>query len=141
MEYKVSDNFLVQLEADLDKKYLASGVKLGGSIKENKIKLYTTDEHGKHSNFATRIFNGRVNNNSLSGKFLPSLYVVLLLVILTFFCIESVVMAIISSSLQSLIFPVVIIAAEIAYFLSLKRISSDNDKLITKYLEDNKVED
>ncbi|MBR1730841.1 MAG: hypothetical protein IJ725_00185 [Ruminococcus sp.] len=141
MQYIVGDNFSEQLAADLDKKYLASGVKLGGDIKENKIKLYTTDDYGKHSSFAARTFYGKLDGNKLSGKFSISLYVVFLLGVLLGVCIESIVMAALSGSLQSMIFPIAIIIIEIVYFFSIKKISSENDKYIKKYLEACVVED
>lgn len=141
MDYKVSSDFAVQLSADLDNKYLSSGVKLGGSIDENKIKLYTTDGRGKHSNFMTRTFYGTVDGNVLSGKFSVSRYVILLFVILAAFCIESIVMAVISASLTSIFFPIVILLLEVLYFVFIKRISFENDTLIKKYLEDCIVED
>lgn len=141
MEYKVSDNFTQQLTADLDKKYLSSGVKLGGSVDDNKIKLYTTDERGKHSNFMTRTFYGRVEGNVLSGKFTVSRYALLLFGILAGFCIESIVMAIISASLTSIFFPIVILLFEVLYFVFIKKISIENDTLVKKYLEGCIVED
>ena len=141
MDYKVSSDFAVQLSADLDNKYLSSGVKLGGSIDENKIKLYTTDDRGKHSNFMTRTFYGKVEGNVLSGSFSVSRYVLLLLGILAGFCIESIVMAAVSASLASLFFPIVILLLEVLYFVYIKKISFENDTLIKKYLEDCIVED
>ena len=141
MEFKVSENFKDRLISDLDNKYLGHGVKLGGSINDNKVKLYTTDDYGKHSNFATRIFHGKLNGNVLSGKFSISLYAALLLGILTVFCLESIVTAIISGSAQSIILPAAIIVIEIIYFFSLKRISAENDEFIKKYLEACIVED
>ena len=140
MDYKVSKNFMSQLSADMDNKYLSSGLRLGGSIDENKIKLYTVDDHGKHSNFLTRTFYGKLNGNVLSGNFSVSRYVLLLLGILAGFCIESIVMAIISASLMSLFFPIVILIMEVLYLIYIKRISFENDKLIKSYLEDCIVE-
>ena len=141
MDYKVSPDFAEQLSADLDNKYLSSGVKLGGSIEENKIKLYTTDGRGKHSNFMARTFYGKVEGNVLSGKFSVSRYVILLFGILAGFCIESIVMAVISASLTSIFFPIVILLLEVLYFVFIKRISFENDTLIKKYLEGCIVED
>ena len=141
MNYKVKDSFKQQLQSDLDNKYLAQGVRLGGSIKDNKVKLYTTDGHGKHSEFAARAFYGKLDGNILSGKFSVSHYVLILLGVLTAFCIESIVAALISKSIQSIIFPSVIIIIEIIYLLSLKRISAENDRYIKKYIEDNTIED
>ncbi|MBQ7504017.1 MAG: hypothetical protein IJT79_01710 [Ruminococcus sp.] len=140
MNYKISENFARQLSADLDKKYLSSGVKLGGSIENNKIKLYTTDDHGKHSSFMTRTFYGKLNGDILNGKLSVSRYVLLLLGILAGFCIESIVMAVISASLISIFFPVVILVLEVLYFVFIKKISFENDKLINKYLEDLTIE-
>ncbi len=140
MDYKVGYGFLEKLNNDLEKKYLFSGFRLGGKIKENKICLYTIDDHGKHSNFANRIFYGKVEGDTLSGNFSVSRYVILLLGILAGFCIESIVMSIISGSLSSIVFPIAIIVFEILYFVFIKRISADNDKLIKKYLEDCVIE-
>lgn len=141
MDYKVSSDFAVQLSADLDNKYLSSGIKLGGSVDNNKIKLYTTDDRGKHSNFMTRTFYGKVEGDVLSGSFSVSRYVLLLLGILAGFCIESIVMAAVSASLTSIFFPIVILLLEVLYFVFIKRISFENDTLIKKYLEDCIVED
>lgn len=141
MNYKVKSDFIQTLKSDLDKKYLASGVRLGGSIKDNKISLYTTDSHGKHSNFASRTFYGRAEGGVLTGRFSVSHYALLLLGLLTGICIESIVMAIISGSYISAAFPIAIIVVEVMYFIFIKRISAENDKLIKKYLEDCTVED
>lgn len=141
MNFKVSENFTQQLSADLDKKYLSCGIKLGGSVDNNKIKLYTTDDRGKHSNFMTRTFYGKVEDNVLSGSFSVSRYVLLLLGILAGFCIESIVMAAVSASLASLFFPIVILLLEVLYFVYIKKISFENDTLIKKYLEGYIVED
>ena len=141
MEYKVNQNFMEQLTSDLDKKYLSNGVKLGGSVNDNKIKLYTEDDYGKHSNFTTRVFYGKLSGNTLSGKFSISLYVICLLGVLMAVCVESIVTAVLSKPFEAVIFPSAIIIIEIVYFLSLKRISAENDKLVKKYLEDCTVED
>ena len=135
MDFTVSEDFSARLSADLDKKYLKSGVKLGGSINENKIKLYTTDDHGKHSSFMTRTFYGKLSGNVLSGKFSVSGYALLLLGILAGFCIESIITAVVSGSLMSMVFPIAILALELLYFIFIKRLSYENDILIKKYLE------
>lgn len=141
MIYKVNENFLEQLALDLNKKYLSSGLRLGGDIEKDKIKLYTEDDHGKHSNFTTRVFKASINGNTLSGGFKISLYVLVLLLILFAFCVESIIASIISGSLMSVIFPAVIIAVELIYYFLLKRLSAENDRLIIKYLEEQAVED
>ncbi len=141
MDYKISSDFARQLSVDLDNKYLSSGIKLGGSVDNNKIKLYTTDDRGKHSNFMTRTFYGRIEGNILNGNFSVSRYVLLLLGILAGFCVESIVMAVISASLISAFFPIVILIFEVLYLVFIKRISFENDTLIKKYLEGCIVED
>lgn len=141
MDYKISSDFARQLSVDLDNKYLSSGIKLGGSVDNNKIKLYTTDDRGKHSNFMTRTFYGRIEGNILNGNFSVSRYVLLLLWILAGFCVESIVMAVISASLISVFFPIVILIFEVLYLVFIKRISFENDTLIKKYLEGCIVED
>lgn len=141
MNYKVKEDFTARLTTDIDKAKLGQGVILGGSIKDNKIKLYTTDVHGKHSNFATRIFYGKLIGNTLKGKFFISCYVCVLLAILAAVCIESIIMAVVSDSPTSVVFPAVIIVIEIIYLFSIKRISAENDMYIKKYLEDCTVED
>ncbi len=141
MNYNVNKDFLKQLSSDLNKKYLSSGIVLGGSIDDNKIKLYPEDIHGKHSNFAVRIFYGKINGNILSGRFSVSRLVILLLGILAVVCIESIIAAAIFSSLESMIFPIFILIVEALYFIFIKRISHDNEELINKYLEDCTVED
>lgn len=141
MDYKISSDFARQLSVDLDNKYLSSGIKLGGSVDNNKIKLYTTDDRGKHSNFMTRTFYGRIEGNILNGNFSVSRYVLLLLGILAGFCVESIVMAVISASLISVFFPIVILIFEVLYLVFIKRISFENDTLIKKYLEGCIVED
>lgn len=141
MIYKVSEDFTEQLSRDFGKKYLSSGIKLGGDIKNDKIKLYTEDDHGKHSNFAQRTFYAKLNGNTLSGNFSVSRYVLILLIILAAFCVESIVMAVISASVLSVIFPAVILVIEVLYLIFIKKISYENDRLIKKYLEDCAVED
>ena len=140
MNYKVGNDFLEKLNNDLEKKYLYSGLRLGGSIKDNKICLYTIDEDGKHSKFDNRVFYGKVEGDTLNGKLSVSHFVILLLGILAGFCIESIVMAIISDSLSSIVFPIAIIVFEILYFIFIKRVSAENDGLINKYLEDCVIE-
>lgn len=141
MNYKVNEDFTEQLSRDFGKKYLSSGIKLGGDINGDKIKLYTEDDHGKHSNFAQRIFFATLSGNTLSGKFSLSRYVIVLLIILAAFCVESIVMAVISASVLSVIFPAAILIIEILYLIFIKKISYENDTLIKKYLEDCAVED
>ena len=135
MNYKVSSDFIQKLETDIDRKRLGSGMKLGGSISENKIKLYVTDDYGKHSNFASRIFYAKLNGNILIGNFSVSYYVIALLGILAGFCVESIVAAIIRGAVEALVFPIVILLVELVYLLSLKKISAVKDSYIIKYLE------
>lgn len=141
MIYKVKDSFRDDVSHLIGKKIFADGVLLGGSIDGDKIKLYTTDTHGKHSKFIARTFYGTLRGNTLTGKFFISYFVCFLLGLLAGVCIESIIMAIISDSMSSLVFPIVILAAEIVYLLSIKRISADNDKYIKMFLEDCRVED
>ena len=141
MNYNVKEDFLDQLSSDLNKKYLSSGIMLGGSIDDNKIKLFPEDSYGKHSNFAVRIFYGKINGNVLSGYFSVSRLVILLLGILAGVCIESIITAAISASIESMVFPIFILIIEALYFIFIKKISNNYEELIKKYLEDCTVED
>ena len=141
MILKLKDDCLGIIRADLGKKYLKSGRRLAGSVEDNKIKLYTEDDYGKHSSFMTRVFVGNVSGNRLEGGFRLSAFVIALLAVLFAVCVESIVVAAITAQLSSLVFPIVVIAAELAYLFAIKNISKENDTLILKYLEELKSED
>lgn len=140
MDYKVREDFLTKLDTDIDKKYLAPGLKLSGDIKGEKVQLYLTDDFGKHSNFINRTFYGKISRNTLSGKFRLSNYALIILGALFGVCIESIVSAIIFKGYSSLVLPSVIIFVEIFYFFYIKKLSLKHDSLIKKYLEDNSIE-
>ncbi len=119
---------------DINKKYLKSGFRLGGSIKGNKLNLYIEDDFGKHSGFMSECFYGNFEGGRICGSFRMSNYVFVLLLILFLIAVESIVMAVINGSFSSAITPILIVAAEILYIFVLKRQSKGNNGLISEYL-------
>lgn len=134
MTFKIKEDFSENLKNDLHKKYLSSGKKISGKIKDDKIELFLEDDRGKHSPFMSQIFYGKIVNGELSGSFRPSVYVLVLLCILLFFAVESIVAAIIMKYYQGIIFPSIIIIGEVLYLILLKRMSFYNNELINNYL-------
>ncbi len=141
MIFKVENGFKEKLKKDIGKRYMKSGLRLSGGVKENKISLCLEDDHGKRSNFLTRVFYGRLNGDTLEGSFRVSNYVLVLLGILLGFCVESIIVALITGALFGLILPCAVILCELIYFLSIKSMSKEHDELVLRYLEENKVED
>ncbi len=135
MFFKVNEGAENIIKNDLHKRYLMSGKRLAGEIKENKIKLFLEDDFGKHSAFMSRCFYGTVSKDGISGKFRASNYVIVLLLILFAVAVESIIAAVILGGYGGIIMPSVIIAAEIFYIVYLKRLSFEHDELIRKYLE------
>ncbi len=135
MFFKVNENVENIIKNDLHKRYLTSGKRLAGEVKGNKLKLFLEDDFGKHSAFMSRYFYGEISKDGISGKFRVSAYVIVLLLVLFAVAVESIVAAIILGGYSGVILPSVIIAAEIFYFIYLKRLSFENDELIRKYLE------
>ncbi|MCH5298215.1 MAG: hypothetical protein J1E96_00485 [Ruminococcus sp.] len=129
-----TDNAKEIIQNDVDKKYLKSGCRLGGSVSGDKLHLYIEDDFGKHSSFMSQCFYGKFEDGKINGVFRVANYVLILLIILFLVAVESIVMAGINSSLSSVYAPVVIILAEILYLFALKRISSENNRLICEYL-------
>jgi hypothetical protein len=134
MTFKIKDDFSDNLKNDLHKKYLSSGKIISGSIKNDKVELFLEDEHGKHSAFMSQIFFGKIVSDKLTGRFRPAAYVMILLIILFAFAVESIIAAIILKYYQGVVLPSVIIIVEFIYLLFLKKLSFENNELIKNYL-------
>ena len=141
MKMNVGEGFGEKLKKDIGKRYLSSGQKLGGELNGDKVRLCIVDDHGKCSNFLTRVFYGRLEGKALVGSIRISNYALILLGVLLGFCIENIIATTITGSLSALIFPIIIIICEAVYFFMLKRISAENDGLLMKYLEESVIED
>lgn len=131
-----ADNAKDVINNDINKKFLKSGSRLGGSIKGDKINLYIEDDFGKHSSFMSQCFYGKFDGTKIIGSFRIANYVLVLMVILFCIAVESIVMAVINNAFDSIIAPAVIISAEILYIFALKRASKENNKIIYEYLSD-----
>lgn len=138
---KSKEETLNILKADIgsNEKYVASGYKIAGDIKGDKLQLQLNDDYGRHSSFLSQVFYGNVleknNCTIVNGSFRPKNSAVILLVILLLVAIESLVSALIISGITTdLIMPVLVIAAEIFYVFMLKRMSAETNGLIEKYL-------
>lgn len=129
-----TENAKEVIQNDINKKYLKSGCRLGGSISEDKLCLYIEDDFGKHSGFMSQNFYGKIEDGKIIGSFRAATYVFVLLIILFLVAVESIVMAVIGDSLSSAAAPFVIIAAEVMYIFALKRLSAENNRLICEYL-------
>ncbi len=139
MTFKFNNSFISIIKSELGKKYLSSGKKISGSIKDDKIELYIEDDYGKHSAFMSHYFYGKIIDNTINGRFRPATYVLFLLGLLLGVAVESVIAALVLQNLEGLFMPSVIIVAEIVYFFALNRMSYENNKLIEDYL--NKISD
>lgn len=135
MVFNLGSDFKEKLNNDFNKKYLISGRRIAGEASDDKVKLYLEDDFGKHSAFTSRYFYGKISGDKLIGNFRPATYVIVLLLILMAVAIESLVAAIVLQGYSSIIMPCVIIAAVVLYFVFIKKLSSENDMLILKYLE------
>ena len=128
------DNVSEIIRADISKKRLYDEYTLGGSVKGNRIILYPNDRYNKHSDFLNRCFYGKIQDNTISGHFRPGTYAFILLIILAAVAVESIVSAIVFQNYSGVVFPVMIISAEIIYLFAMKRMSSETDAAIEKYL-------
>lgn len=135
MIFKTNNNSLQRLEADLDKKYLSSGLRISGDKKNDKLTLYLIDDYGKHSAFLNEYFYGKIEQGRITGNFRISNYALLLLGILLGFVIESLISAFIFKSFEGIALPLIICAAEVLYCFWLKRNSKMYNSLISNYLE------
>ncbi len=134
MEFRIGENASEIIKADLSKKYVSSGLKIAGKIKNEKLELYLEDDHGKRSSFMTRTFYGRLNNGVLSGNFRISNFALLMLGILLGVAIESIVMAFIKTNFYGMVLPAIIIVLEICYAFVIKNISGEHDAAVLSYL-------
>lgn len=134
MTFTVNDNYKTVIENDLHKKYLNSGKRLSGSIKDDKIILFLEDDFGKHSAFMSHYFYGKTDNNRISGTFRLSNFVVILLAILFVFALESLIAAILLKGYSGIFLPSAVIIAEVVYFFFSFRISEENNELIKNYI-------
>lgn len=125
---------LSALKADLNKKYLSSGLRISGDINDDKLTLCLVDDYGKHSSFMNEMFFGRISKSEITGNFRMNTYVIVLLIILFAFAVESVISAFVLKRFDGLALPIIIIAAEILYLIWFKRNSRPHNQLITNFL-------
>ena len=134
MNLKINPNTLEKLDSDLNKRYLASGYRISGDIKDNKLTLYLIDDYGKHSAFMNEYFYGRIEGNHLKGDFRISNYALILLIVLLCVSVETVISALVTWNINGVFAPCVITAAEVIYYFYLKKRSKDFNRLINNYL-------
>lgn len=136
MIFNVKEDFKSVIKSDLHKKYLKSGMRISGEINDDKIILFIEDDYGKHSAFMSQYFYGKIFENTIIGKFRAPNYVIILLAVLFAFSLESLIAAVVLQGYSGIVLPAVIMVAEALYFIFLKRISSESNELIEKYLSE-----
>lgn len=130
---------IIEKDINGNKKYVKSGYTIGGEITGNKVQLQLNDDYGKHSSFMEQVFYGTVIENSsgceIKGYFrIKTMALVLLLVLLAFAVESSVASLVLKGFSTDLFLPLLVIAAEVFYFIYIKRSSFESNKLIEKYL-------
>jgi hypothetical protein len=137
MDYRFhSENAKDTIVKDINSgiKYLKSGYHISGDIKGDKVTLYLADRHGKHSDFMNERFYGVFSEKTLKGAFRPANYAIVLLVVLFVVAVESIVMSFVSGQPMNVILPAIIVVAEFLYLFGLKRMSREDNKIISEYL-------
>lgn len=130
---------IIKKDINSNKKYVKSGYTIGGDVTDNKVQLQLNDDYGKHSSFMSQVFYGTVIENStgceIKGYFRIKTMALVLLLVLLAFAVESTVASLVLKGFSTDLFmPLLVIAAEVFYFIYIKRSSSESNKLIEKYL-------
>ncbi|MGN0489282.1 MAG: hypothetical protein ACI4HO_08485 [Ruminococcus sp.] len=130
---------IIKKDIDSNKKYVKSGYTIGGDVTDNKVQLQLNDDYGKHSSFMSQVFYGTVIENrtgcEIKGSFRIKTMALVLLLVLFAFAVESTVASLVLKGFSTDLFmPLLVIAAEVLYFIYIKRSSSESNKLIKKYL-------
>lgn len=130
---------LINSDIDSNKKYVGNGYKIGGTVNNDKLKLFLNDSFNKHSNFMSMNFYGKVLSNGdgsyIKGYFRLATYVIVLLSILMILCVQSFVFNLIfSGSVVDMVTPLVILCLEILYICLVIKSSKATNSIIKEYL-------
>lgn len=130
---------LIASDTESNKKYVANGYKIGGTVNNDKLKLYLNDSFNKHSNFMSMNFYGKVVSNGsgsyIKGYFRLAAYVIVLLSVLMILCLQSFLFNLIfSGSVVDMATPLVILCLEILYICLVIKSSKATNVIIKEYL-------
>lgn len=122
-------------------RYYKDGYKIDGDIKGDNIQLKLVDDYNRSSAFLNHCFYGKFTEQNgalvIKGSYRPSNYALILLMLLFVVALESLIFAIITTGFMSsgIVFPLIVLLAELFYFYIAKRTSIKTSELIDCFLK------